>query len=104
MKKISNFWSRALMFVFSMFASVAAFAQETGTSAIFSSMQNELTTAKTSIKPILNIVIGLVSAIYVVINLAKYFKGDRESSSELIKVAVGVVVAVILLAIINAAF
>lgn len=79
-----------------------AFCQTT--QSVFSALQTEVNTARNSIKPIMIAVIVIITIVYIGINLAKYFKGDRESSQELIKIVIGIVAAAVLLTLVNTAF
>lgn len=74
----------------------AAFAAKTpDAKGIFDAISTQTDQAFSSIKPIVMKMIGIAGAVYGAINLFKYFKGDRESSQELIKGFVGIAIAVV---------
>ena len=57
-----------------------------------------------SVASIVRVVIGIIAAIYVGINLVKYFRAQGDSQNALLRVVIGVVIALILMAGIGAVF
>ena len=95
-KNLTSVLRKACLPLGGFLASVIAFAQtDVTTSTIFTSLANELKVVNSILRPILT-VIGIVTCVYVAINLVKYFKGGRESRQELIKVGVGLVIIVLM--------
>ena len=71
--KNRNFFSRVAVFAsLSLFSAQSAFAQLTGSSAL-QKTETELRGLVTPLLNVLSILVGIVGAVFVVINLIKYF-------------------------------
>ena len=80
------------------------FAKAPQASEVLTNTTSQLTTLAGSIVNIISIVMGLVGAVMLGVNLAKYFKGDPSSNDALIKVGAGLLIATVILQIIRATY
>lgn len=96
---VSRFAVVAALVVFSV---QDAFAQLSGQSAL-TKMNTELKSLVSPLLNVLSLLVGVVGAVFVVINLIKYFKSSQQDSdNSLLKVGIGLVIAAVLLQVIKA--
>lgn len=102
MKKFSEFKSRVVLFVASMFAPIVSFAQaNTDARTILEGAATQVTGLASTIINLVSIIGALVGVVMLAPNLLKYLKGDPSANDALIKVGAGLMIFVILLQIIK---
>ena len=62
-------------------------------------INNEVSGLRDGIVTLVRVAVGIIGTIYVAINLIKYFRGQGDSQNSLIRVVVGLVMSVILIAV-----
>lgn len=81
-----------------------AILQAQTASQILQNTQSQLTQSAAPIVNIVSIAMGLVGAVMLGINLVKYAKGDPSTNDTLMKVGIGLLIAVIILQVIRVSF
>lgn len=90
--------------IFLMTTPAAVFAQAPDANSILNGAAVQLNGMAGLIINVVSIVMGLVGAVMLAVNLAKYFKGDPSSNDALMKVGGGLLIAVVLLQVIRMTF
>lgn len=98
MKKFMSFMIVALYAT--LMPVVSAYAQVTA-NGFLGHLEGDLKGVNGTVKTVVQIVIGLIGTIYVAINLIKYFRGQGDSQNSLLRVVIGIVVALIILGMIQ---
>lgn len=62
-------------------------------------INEEVSGLREGIVTLVRVAVGIIGTIYVAINLIKYFRGQGDSQNSLIRVVVGLVMSVILIAV-----
>lgn len=95
---MKNFISKFFSSVFALFVPAFAFAGgEAGT--FISGLNSEVSGVTTPLRTVVLLVIGAIALVYAAINLVKYLRGDGQSQNALIRVVVGVAMALIVVAL-----
>lgn len=81
-----------------------ALLQAPTASAVLENARSQLQQSAGPIVNIVSIAMGLVGAVMLGINLVKYAKGDPSTNDTLMKVGIGLLIAVIILQIIRISF
>ena len=97
---MKNSIRRFSAFALCLLAGVVSHAQVTF-GRFMDSVKDEITGGAQQTVNTVTAIIGIVAVIYVGINLPKYLKGHGDSDNALLKVAVGVIIACVLVAIFN---
>ena len=82
----------------------SVFASAPDATTILNTTSSQLNSMAGLIINVVSIVMGLVGAVMLGVNLAKYLKGDPSSTDALMKVGGGLLIAVVLLQVIRVAF
>lgn len=95
---------KKLFYVFVlMFAPVVSFAQAGSSggsaSSFVSHIGSEISGMEESVKIAVLAVIGMIALVYAAINLVKYLRGDGQSQNAIIRVVVGVAMALVVVAL-----
>lgn len=87
-------------FAFVATSLVPTFCFATGEAKNFvSGMSTEISGMGSTVKTVVLTVIGIVALVYAGINLVKYLRGDGQSQNALIRVVVGVAMALVVVAL-----
>lgn len=62
-------------------------------------INKEVSGLRDGVVTLVRVAVGIIGTIYVAINLVKYFRGQGDSQNSLIRVVVGLVMSVILIAV-----
>jgi len=62
-------------------------------------INTEVSGLREGVVTLVRVAVGIIGTIYVAINLIKYFRGQGDSQNSLIRVVVGLVMSVILIAV-----
>lgn len=95
---MKNFISKFFCTAFALFISAFAFA-DSEASTFVSGLSREVSGVTTNLRSVVLLVIGAISLVYAAINLVKYLRGDGQSQNALIRVVVGVAMALIVVAL-----
>lgn len=94
---MNNRFPRVAAAVASALLPVFCFASgEAGT--FLSGMNQELEGVRTNVRTVVMVVIGVIALVFAAINLVKYLRGDGQSQNALIRVVVGVAMALVVVA------
>lgn len=99
-----NVFSRMAVAAAALLVPAIAFAQNPTASGMLSNVEGELKGLGGTMINVISVIIGLIGIAMIAINLSKYMKGDPSSNDSLIKVGVGLLIAVVLLQVIRVAF
>lgn len=94
---MKNFINRLFLSALVFLMPALAFAQSA--SDFIGKINTEVSNARAGIVLLVRISIGIIGTVYVAINLIKYFRGQGDSQNSLIRVVVGLVLSVILIAV-----
>ena len=96
---MKNFVNRLFLSALVFLAPVIAFAQSGSASSFIGQINAEVTGLRSGIVTLVRVAVGIIGTVYVAINLIKYFRGQGDSQNSLIRVVVGLVMSVILIAV-----
>lgn len=103
-KNKMRFATLAMVGVLLMVPAVVFATTAPNASTVLTNTTQQLNTLAGSIVNIISIIMGLVGAIMLGVNLAKYFKGDPSSNDALTKVGAGLLIATVILQIIRVTY
>ncbi len=104
MKKIKSFLIAFLAFSFLAVPQLAFAAGDPSAQSLIDEVETELTGFAEPIINIVTIIMGIIGVVMIAINLSKYLKGDPSSNDSLLKVGIGMLIAVVLLQVIKMVF
>lgn len=78
---------------------VPVLMQAQSAQSFISEINSEVSGLRDGVVTLVRVAVGIIGTIYVAINLVKYFRGQGDSQNSLIRVVVGLVMSVILIAV-----
>ena len=96
---MKNVFNRLVMSVLVFLVPVIVFAQTGSASSFIGQINAEVSGLRSGIVTLVRVAVGIIGTVYVAINLIKYFRGQGDSQNSLIRVVVGLVLSVILIAV-----
>lgn len=94
---MKNYFNRLIVSALAILAPVWMQAQTA--QSFITEINNEVSGLREGIVTLVRVAVGIIGTIYVAINLIKYFRGQGDSQNSLIRVVVGLVMSVILIAV-----
>lgn len=96
---MKKYFNRLIVSALAFLAPVVAFAQSGSASSFIGQINAEVSGLRAGVVTLVRVAVGIIGTIYVAINLVKYFRGQGDSQNSLIRVVVGLVMSVILIAV-----
>lgn len=96
---MKKYFNRLIVSALVFLAPVLAQAQAGTARDFVNQINNEVSGLRDGVVTLVRVAVGIIGTIYVAINLIKYFRGQGDSQNSLIRVVVGLVMSVILIAV-----
>lgn len=96
---MKKYFNRLIVSALAFLAPVLMQAQAGTAKEFVGRINTEVSGLREGVVTLVRIAVGLIGTIYVAINLVKYFRGQGDSQNSLIRVVVGLVMSVILIAV-----
>lgn len=94
---MKNYFNRLIVSALAILVPVWMQAQTA--QSFITQINSEVSGLREGIVTLVRVAVGIIGTIYVAINLIKYFRGQGDSQNSLIRVVVGLVMSVILIAV-----
>lgn len=94
---MKNYFNRLIVSALAFLVPVWMQAQTA--QSFITQINSEVSGLREGIVTLVRVAVGIIGTIYVAINLIKYFRGQGDSQNSLIRVVVGLVMSVILIAV-----
>jgi len=94
---MKKYFNRLIVSALAFLAPVLMQAQSA--QSFISEINSEVSGLRDGVVTLVRVAVGIIGTIYVAINLVKYFRGQGDSQNSLIRVVVGLVMSVILIAV-----
>lgn len=96
---MKKYFNRLIVSALFFLAPVLMQAQAGTARDFVNQINNEVSGLRDGVVTLVRVAVGIIGTIYVAINLIKYFRGQGDSQNSLIRVVVGLVMSVILIAV-----